>query len=156
MLLQMTLFYSYLWLSINVFYCVYVVYIHTHTHTHHIFFTHSSVYGHLSCFHAFAFVNNTAVSIGVHLSFWNIVLSGYIPRSGIAGWMDDLLIRFLIPSSSGWLWQRSGPFSLMGIWQLLVSSEELWGSTASKHGWLFKSLSVVQLLDLTGLQWWLM
>ena len=64
MLLQMTLFYSYLWLSINVFYCVYVVYIHIHAHTHRICFIHSSFDGYLSCFHAFAFVNNTAVSMG--------------------------------------------------------------------------------------------
>ena len=150
MLLQMTLFYSYLWPSINVLYCVY-----THTHTHHIFI-HSCVNGHLGCFHAFAIVNSTAVSIGVHLSFWIIVLSGYIPRSGIAGWIDYLLVRFLMPSSTGWLWQLSGPFSLMGVWQRLASSKELWGSTASKHGWRFKSLVVVQLFDLTRLQWWLM
>ena len=57
--------------------------------------------------------------------------------------MDYLLIRFLMPGSSGWLWRRSGPSSLMGIWQLLVSSEELWGSTAREHGRHFKSLSVV-------------
>ena len=36
------------------FFCVYIyMCIHTyiHTHTHHIFFTHSSVHGHLGCFH---------------------------------------------------------------------------------------------------------
>ena len=84
-----------------------IVCMYTYTHTPHIFFIHSSVDGHLSCFRAFAIVNSTAVSIGVHLSFWIIVLSGYIPRSGIAGWIDYLLIRFLMPSSTGWLWELS-------------------------------------------------
>ena len=52
---------------------------------YHIFFIHSSVTGHLGCFHVLATVNSAAVNIGVRLSFRTTVFSGYMPKSGIAG-----------------------------------------------------------------------
>ena len=52
---------------------------------YHIFFIHSSIDGHLGCFHVLAIVNSAAVNTGVHVSFRLMVFSGYMPRSGIAG-----------------------------------------------------------------------
>ena len=53
------------------------------TYIYHIFFIHSSVDGHLGWFHALAVVNSAAMYIDVHVCFWIIVLSGYLPRSGV-------------------------------------------------------------------------
>ena len=51
---------------------------------YHIFFIHSSVDGHLGCFHVLAIVNSAAMNIGVHVPFQIMALFGYMPRSGIA------------------------------------------------------------------------
>ena len=61
----------------------------------HIFFIHSSVDGHLCGFHVLAIVNSAAVSIGVHVSFWIMVFSGYMPRSRIAGSYGSSMFSFL-------------------------------------------------------------
>ena len=61
----------------------------------HIFFIHSSVDGHLGCFHVMAIVHSAARSTGVPVSFWIRVLSGCIPRSGIAGSYGSSIFSFL-------------------------------------------------------------
>ena len=62
---------------------------------YHIFFIHSSVNGHLDCFHVLAIVNSASMNIGVHVSFQIVVLSGYMPRSGIAGSYGNCSFSFL-------------------------------------------------------------
>ena len=52
---------------------------------YHNFFIHSSVDGHLGCFHVLAILNSAAMNSEVHESFSVLVFSGYMPRSGIAG-----------------------------------------------------------------------
>ena len=63
----------------------------------HIFFIHSSVAGHLGCFHVLAIVNSAAMDIGVHVSFQVrvFVFSGYMPRSRIAGSYGSSIILFI-------------------------------------------------------------
>ena len=61
----------------------------------HIFFIHSSDDGHLGCFHVLAIVNRAAMNIVVHVSFWIMVFSGYMPSSGIAGSHGSCIFSFL-------------------------------------------------------------
>ena len=51
----------------------------------HNFFIHSSVNGHLGCFHVLAIVNSAAMNNGTHVSLSILVSSRYMPRSGTAG-----------------------------------------------------------------------
>ena len=60
-----------------------------------IFFIHSSVDGHLGCFHDLAIVNSAAVNTGVHVSFGIMVFSGYMPSTGIAGSYGNTIFSFL-------------------------------------------------------------
>ena len=110
MLLQMTLFHSLFWL---ISHCIYTilcmniqyVYVYIECGIHHIFI-HSSVNEHLDCFHVLVIVNRAAMNTGVHASFWFRVLSGYMPRSGIAG-------SYRLPRS--WWWTaKPGLLQSMG------------------------------------------
>ena len=89
----MAKFHSFSWLSSIPFVCVCKdidIYL--------IFFIHSSVDGHLGCFHTLAIVNNAAMNNGVHVPFRISVLFfffGYMPRRGIAGSYGSSILSFL-------------------------------------------------------------
>ena len=85
---------SFLWL---IFYYISV---------YHSFFIHSSVDGHLGCFHVLAIVNSTAVNIRVNVSFRIMVFWGYMPSSGIAGSYGSFIPSF---------WETSMLFSIVAV-----------------------------------------
>ena len=62
---------------------------------YHNFFIHSSVNGHLGCFHFLAIVNSATRNNEIHVSFSILVSSGNMPRSGFAGSTVVLVLVFL-------------------------------------------------------------
>ena len=62
---------------------------------HHIFLIHSSVDGNLGCCHVLAIVTSATVNIRVHVSFSRKVLSGCMPKSGIALSYGSSIFSFL-------------------------------------------------------------
>ena len=58
-------------------------------------FIHSSVGGHLGCFHVLAHVNNASMNNGIHVYFSILVSLGCMPRSGIAGSYGGFIPSFL-------------------------------------------------------------
>ena len=61
----------------------------------HIYFIHSSVDRHFSWFHVLAIVNSAAMNIVVHVSFWIMMFSEYMPSSRIAGSYGSSIFSFL-------------------------------------------------------------
>ena len=61
---------------------------------YHNFLIHSSVDGHLGCFHVLAIVNSAAMNNWIHVSLSILISSGYMPRSGIAGLYGGFILVF--------------------------------------------------------------
>ena len=62
---------------------------------YHYFFIHSSVNGHLGCFHVLDIVNSAAMNNGIRVSFSTLVFSGHMHRNGIAGSYGGFIPSFL-------------------------------------------------------------
>ena len=60
------------------------------------FFFYSSVSRCLSCPHVFAIVKSAAVNIGMHVCFWIMTFSGYMPGSGTAGSYGNSTFSFVV------------------------------------------------------------
>ena len=58
---------------------------------YHIFFTYSSVDGHLGCFHVLSIVNSAAMNI---VSFWIMSSTDICPGVGLQGHMAGLFLVF--------------------------------------------------------------
>jgi hypothetical protein len=63
---------------------------------YHIFYTHSSVEGHLGSFQLLAIINRAAMNIMEHVSLLPVgTSSGYMPRRGVAGSTRSTMSSFM-------------------------------------------------------------
>ena len=107
-----TCIYTYIYMHTYIYIYMYTMYI-----LYHSFFIHSSVDGHLGCFHVPAIVNSAAMNNGIHVSLSILISSGYMPRSGISGSYGGSIPSFFKESPSPveeyhppqWLYQSTFP-----------------------------------------------
>ena len=77
---------------------------------YHIFFIHSSVDGHLGCFHFLETVNNAAMDIEVNVSFWISVFGCFFACLSVLDiypgldLLGDMVVLFSV------FWETSTPF----------------------------------------------
>lgn len=121
---------------------------------YHIFLLHSSVSGRVGCLHVLAIVNSASMTIEVRVSFLVVILSGYIPRNGIAGLSGSSMSNFLrnlhtvFRSDYTHLHSqqqcRSIPFIAYPLWCLLFGLGEVFffGPASGKQKFLGQGLNL--------------
>ena len=62
---------------------------------YHSFLIHSSVNGHLGCFHVLVIAIRAVMNSGIHVSSSILISSGYMPSSRIAGSYGGFIPNFL-------------------------------------------------------------
>ena len=67
--------------------------VYWNVYMYHLVPIHSSVGGHLGCFHVLRIVNSATVNIEVHVSFWMMVFSSSMPRRGL---LDHTAVLYLV------------------------------------------------------------
>ena len=65
-------------------------------YVHHNFFIHSSVDGHLGCFHVIATVNSATMNMGVHMLFQLLFSQSICSVVGLLGLMVVLVLVFFL------------------------------------------------------------
>ena len=88
-----------------------------------IFFSHSSVDGHLDCFHVLAIINNVALNIGVHVSFELEFSQDICPGVRL---LDHMVALFLV------FYGISTLFSLVAI-PIYIPTNNVWGFPFLPH-----------------------
>ena len=61
---------------------------------YHYLFNHSSVDKRLGCFYDLAIAISATANVGIHVSFWIMAFSRYMPSSGIAGSYGSFIPSF--------------------------------------------------------------
>ena len=65
----------------------------------HNFLIHSSIDGHLGCFHVLAVVNSATMNNRIHASLSILVSSGYMPRSVVTGSYGGFIPSYFLKES---------------------------------------------------------
>ena len=115
---------------------------------YHIFLIHSPADGHLDCFHVLAIVRSAGINTGAHVSFWIVILSGYVPSSGIAESYGNSILGFRGTSILYTVFHNGCTNSHLSVWYFVCVCVEL-STCPSLHPHMAVSSTIIGL----DIQW---